>query len=1497
MKKILDLKPDPKSCVPPISTLLKGSEDDANSNFFRIANFLHSTPYVNSNYALVSLRDIIALSPLNLDVEHNDTDLSPVNAYKWLYLINGLASRTISPDPELENAKLQYVYSIYIKYIKNATLSMPYQITFVSGVLCAISRLIEATKIYPDLKEIQGLYESLCKMLQTKITKIISIISLTEFQEPDIFTYLVPLPQDQFDSGNLFQNIQEIMSSTLLKFVSLILHVALPENLDEFRLVIQPLCISGISVDLARNVLLSLFNGDEEASFQYSDNIQYTKCGKVIAEIAERTLMFKLSLQYEDAISLHDNLSHVKEIAQAHPKYWQSYILSYPDFIQILFSLLNSDYETDFLCLTIVLIRLSEIQLPDPSIPLNFLIASRSKQLRTEAIKLLLQIDSLIPHLLTSFSTVCNCGSRSDLFFDFLAQLLPIVPDPLAIISALIDSLKNATYELQSLPNAHIYCQLAEYIDVPSSYLDPQPCTICNNPERSFSNMHLNDLQTAAKYTHNQIFNKLVTPIIVQKFSLSLTMKKKNRSPKLIKIYVSNAELKSDNDLLTDAPNWRHVADLNFAQDATEATAVLPLHLFVTCIQFHFADFWEDLNQNVTLNCPFCHRPIQDRRSGYCQKCHENAYQCRDCRAINYNYLDGYICYQCGYSNYASFDWTIRAYNSFSHTHITNDDDCNASLVKCDDLLEQAHSNFALLTNLRKQIDEVLSPASGKSVNKKTTQLNTLYNEKCKSQFIQLSEIVQHICAIRNAVGRFKNKVQSYQNIKPNMCYNCRTTYIQNILKFFISIMKCEKLHAIADELDIPSLLFSFVKQNSIFTPTATNTIVTFCTIRPELTYRVVNIFVDELPDVSTQLVKLLCQLEALEDDSRAYRHTLITGAIVASLKYMSINSSFASIVINPLVSSVCQSPLVIRTNEKYLMHEAYNAWRKYMKKSPSKLIDPLHVFVDNDTIKSLFIDCPSSSIRSSLGQLLKIGSALTMNHAKRVFDFAYSIAFKVEKYENKYRQCFNALLYLMEYESYNMHCMMNGFLEKVIKLLEIEIDYLFQRENQINIYLDSGKSIEILFGIILKIFTPASHIRYAIYQKLEVLKDVIRLFFKLTSIKIQKSKAITNTICSIKELIRRLLTDYFIIDGVVYDDITIFHKSFFEIAFRNVNERSNSLLVLLDDIINGPPLIFYKLNDESKMISSSTKIRSLRNKNGMDNKITCLLSEPELSLSFKQLFQRFWIHYIHSECLVLKSEKINFNNEQETEKIKKTTPVYYDCDCSPLLTFLANEKYQDNTISILKHFKNIPDYKPIIDILYKNSNASSLIAANSELFNQIDIDQIIQNVKVKENYKYAKLLAQIVKSKPEIIPKVYEAFSNVETGYQLANFLTHLPLEYSEIRDHFLAQYKSQYYELFLKNCPLENIKNWKLDGIDIMPGIDILSGLVLGHEPTQDLLTLNNNRIMKILIELEIRTDSCYDAAAEALDHATKYNEVITKLRGEKLMQSQQTSKQNKD
>lgn len=80
-----------------------------------------------------------------------------------------------------------------------------------------------------------------------------------------------------------------------------------------------------------------------------------------------------------------------------------------------------------------------------------------------------------------------------------------------------------------------------------------------------------------------------------------------------------------------------------------------------------YASFHENfqLMSLEKLICPRCSREVTDKH-GICQRCRENANQCKQCRNINYENPDAYLCNECGYCKWAKFDYTFSVTKRYS---------------------------------------------------------------------------------------------------------------------------------------------------------------------------------------------------------------------------------------------------------------------------------------------------------------------------------------------------------------------------------------------------------------------------------------------------------------------------------------------------------------------------------------------------------------------------------------------------------------------------------------------------------------------------------------------------------------------------------------------------------------------------------------------------------------------------------------------------------------
>ncbi|KAK8863925.1 hypothetical protein M9Y10_011618 [Tritrichomonas musculus] len=1190
MDRFLNLQLDPSSSVPPIGKLIATVGDDTNLSFFKAGNFLHSGQTLNPIYTFVAIRDLISLSPLSINDPGNDQEkveeytksLLPSSSFKWLYLLYSISSRKLSDDKELETAKNEYVFLQLHDFVVNANYDIPGVAQFVVGILCLAARLTDFIQTTFPSFTTPAFFDTIYKLLNRNQYPS-PVIALTEFSAPELFSFLSPLALEYLPPANLFQDIAAMVHTAILRLLYRIFAFVLPENIEAFKTIIQPLCVNGLTIDVARSVLTQLFNGDENAASCYSDMIQYKLLTCDIARHSKETDRFKRSLNYQSSIQLSTSLHEIIKIAEGHPERWGSFLDQNPSTVADIVDIMSSESDSDFIIASAVLLRLGKAQFDNLELALNLFISSGSQKLRAELSQLLLlQPEKIVPLICKSFPVVCRFGSRSSIYFNFLSDLISKIEDPKPILQSLMESLKSEFVSIQLHPNSHIYTQLANYINVQGSYLDSQPCSVCNNPERPPTRKRLNEIQSESKYQHDAIYTKLKNPLLISAFSLSFNVKKRSRTPRTVRIYISSAELNQANDLLTTVPHWLHVSDLHFARDATSASVTLPLQLFATCLKFHFTEFWEDPSNSLVLRCPQCHNEIPDRRSGICPRCHENAYHCRECRGINYNHLDGFICKECGSSSYVSMDWTVTAVQSFSHTLVHSSEDVETSLTKCDELMGEAAKIFASLGVLRNSIEQTLSPTTNISVDERISKLKKYYNEECKSCIVKLTDIVQHVSAIRLSIALYLDLIDGqHQCSVSNMCYNCRATYIRKGLAF---LAKAAETKAI-ESLNAPSLLISFI-DSTTFTADAVGSLLMFCKIRPDLTNRVVELFKESLPNPSPHMVRLLCEIGTIDDKYKKQRFQAIAHATVISTEFINANGSMTPTVIQPLVASVLSSSLIIRKPQIQTELEVFQAWRKMTVKNDTEnqeevekevnLINPLDV-MPLDTLKVLLVDCTSQSVRETIANLLKDSAKISQSQFSKVSKFILNILSSVESFSLNYEQAIDVLNFLLLDQVHQREALTSDLFDELVNLLEKESEKIFKLEHTLVLDLSVGCIVYMLTKLLTVFFNDNLNSRYILLRKREIIIRIIHIFFRIRCLIIQRSKFINDTLSLIKMQIISLLFKDIVIDeedNIVFQNKEEGSSMFIRAAADSIKYGHQSVIRELSTILVPKPVV-----------------------------------------------------------------------------------------------------------------------------------------------------------------------------------------------------------------------------------------------------------------------------------------------------------------------------------
>jgi len=132
--------------------------------------------------------------------------------------------------------------------------------------------------------------------------------------------------------------------------------------------------------------------------------------------------------------------------------------------------------------------------------------------------------------------------------------------------------------------------------------------------------------------------------------------------------------------------------------------------LFFDCYRlgFRYANFHQIHDVLEVVTCPRCRFPVTNKH-GNCPKCRENAYQCRSCRNINFENLDGFLCNECGFSRFATFHYSAVVRACFVPVPITNEATRQQTIDLISSLSDSLHQRYSQVASYKKEIQKLLS--------------------------------------------------------------------------------------------------------------------------------------------------------------------------------------------------------------------------------------------------------------------------------------------------------------------------------------------------------------------------------------------------------------------------------------------------------------------------------------------------------------------------------------------------------------------------------------------------------------------------------------------------------------------------------------------------------------------------------------------------------------------------------------------------------------------
>lgn len=390
------------------------------------------------------------------------------------------------------------------------------------------------------------------------------------------------------------------------------------------------------------------------------------------------------------------------------------------------------------------------------------------------------------------------------------------------VISCIFDTLHSQNELLANHPNSRIYNTLSCLVEFDGYYLESEPCVTCSCPDVPSSRMKLESLKSETKFTDNRIIVKCTGSFTIQSVTMNVYDARKSKSVKVLNLYYNNRPVTDLSELKNNWSLWKRAKSCHLTFNQTELKVEFPIPITACNFMIELDSFYENLQASSleSLQCPRCSRSVTDKH-GICSNCHENAYQCRQCRNINYENLDSFLCNECGYSKYGRFEFHFMAKPSFSFDNMENDDDMRKGLAAIESESENAHRRYQQLMGFKKPLIKLVSsigeqeidsqqkdavqqmmvslPGPTCKVNRKIALLGVLYGEKCKAAFDSVSKSVQTLQGLRRVLMTYLHQKNSSETNalpvfsiprSPSSCYGCSTMFVTQCLELLQVLSK-----------------------------------------------------------------------------------------------------------------------------------------------------------------------------------------------------------------------------------------------------------------------------------------------------------------------------------------------------------------------------------------------------------------------------------------------------------------------------------------------------------------------------------------------------------------------------------------------------------------------------------------------------------------------------------------------------------------------------------
>eukprot|EP01064_Diplonema_japonicum_P003037 TRINITY_DN1199_c0_g4_i1.p1 TRINITY_DN1199_c0_g4~~TRINITY_DN1199_c0_g4_i1.p1 ORF type:complete len:4801 (+),score=867.84 TRINITY_DN1199_c0_g4_i1:172-14574(+) len=580
-------------------------------------------------------------------------------------------------------------------------------------------------------------------------------------------------------------------------------------------------------------LLVRLCNNSQLECQDYRDDMGLKKEHKALAGVV-KNMMLLGSVDY--VLSAHSSFEAITNIAIGQPKNWISFCKEEPSIVELLVTLLNHCLPPELAAHALRLLAFvakpsAEVQNMRRVVNEKFLEFVIREYLLKSITESVLSVKCTISdpvadckvevvHLLRCIGIESsNCSQWADnaqLVADTLLGLLPGVASHgtkgaetlMKLAQESLSALKSdeTTGRMAAILAAAVRKSCSAmlhhprgplYLSVERTLGTPKGCILEGGwaqdgsvPPVKLAEASLGTLGADIKYAPDTIFVRLGSAIQLKRVMMLVSDCKQSKVPKVVEVWHSSNYSPDARAVRDPSFQWHLLGRITVDTPSSICRAAVELPIVVTAhaLKLHFAEFDCDPSAQLTetLSCPSCNQVITDRH-GQCLNCeYENAYQCRQCRNINHEQLDAFLCNECGWCRYGRVDFSLLCRSSAAPDVLRNETDRVRALQVLSDNNHTAQQLAMQIADLRTnvsalttQLDLNIPPASAPTSSPRQTRptkdkhrderkmqpteepdgvhpsaiaLSSLYNNSAKEITMQLARCLRTQSELRRAL-------------------------------------------------------------------------------------------------------------------------------------------------------------------------------------------------------------------------------------------------------------------------------------------------------------------------------------------------------------------------------------------------------------------------------------------------------------------------------------------------------------------------------------------------------------------------------------------------------------------------------------------------------------------------------------------------------------------------------------------------------------------------